>query len=903
MSRSASRLRRGHKHKPEAITSRAAGVGYSFPGNFGLGFTLGKKEAREELPVQIPTTNPVLGGMANYHGALLRSDGTVDVFGQNIGNQSPWSTGPEGSWWGVWQWRGEDPHLEKNLRPQQNLIAEGKTWAQIRTKERNLELEVPGQVIYPVGAVVIWEGITWICEKRHAGVEPPHANEAGELVGGSAGWEAYWKKHPVQIIQFLHPKKIGAPAWSAYYYNITLPVRSPQLKNVASLSSAGSHGICVLKDGTLRSWGRAMRYGVQGTGYEAGWGPAPRPQGEISRFVHEFTGTVTAGSPWIEALSEVGNSHEKGSGKTSYGLATVTGNVLSVEEAGVLTNTPLRSFCEILEAEVEEQLDEEGHPFSPAVNKVIRIKMKSNAAKNYTGKIKVQRGSGEVKIWPAESYNFDVGWPITPILPEKVLGAATLPFNGHLRTETGKLEKVKCVAADTGAGGGSAYSIALTDEGEVLCWGSNEGGQLGNLGATGNEHWATVPQFVKVAGGANMTNIVAIVTGGVHFLALTNDHKVYAWGSLQLGAGGETTLWQEGKSSSSTPTLIPGLPTEAGKRPIAIGANSTTSYVVLEDGTVRAVGGNEHGECGNGIVAGKLNTQWKATKAYSVGDKTSNKGVNYKCILARSITPTPPAEDPEHWEVGTTVEVVKPATVTGLTNVKYIHGKGNHVAAVTTEGKCFTWGENTYGELGNGVSVKAKTGENTGSIQEVNFGGRECWSANCGEFNTLFILNSSTAPEAAIVPKLRPEGSILGEAKAYLDLTWKSTLGTSGWKLVYHRQPTWYEELEINQGIEEINELEAEGWEGLSVLEIEAYKEERTILEEEQEEIEEGGTTINIVPTEISPGKLHFLWEPPEHAFLTKNFGFKLTLYNTNASFKKRYIWTNSLWGSPYGGA
>ncbi|KAI1903822.1 hypothetical protein AGOR_G00031160 [Albula goreensis] len=91
---------------------------------------------------------------------------------------------------------------------------------------------------------------------------------------------------------------------------------------------------------------------------------------------------------------------------------------------------------------------------------------------------------------------------------------------------------------------GQLCSMAVLDNGEAYGWGYNCNGQLG-LGNNGNQQ---TPCRIAALHGIN---IVQIVCGYAHTLALTDEGAVYAWGANsygQLGTGN--------KGNQAVPTLI-----------------------------------------------------------------------------------------------------------------------------------------------------------------------------------------------------------------------------------------------------------------------------------------------------------------------------------------------------------
>ncbi|MCN0155339.1 cell wall anchor protein, partial [Salinispora arenicola] len=76
----------------------------------------------------------------------------------------------------------------------------------------------------------------------------------------------------------------------------------------------------------------------------------------------------------------------------------------------------------------------------------------------------------------------------------------------------------------------------VTSAGTALAWGDNSSGQLGDGTATDS----STPVAVDVPAG---TTVTAVAAGGVHSLAVTSGGDVLAWGangSGQLGDGTTT---------------------------------------------------------------------------------------------------------------------------------------------------------------------------------------------------------------------------------------------------------------------------------------------------------------------------------------------------------------------------
>src|SRR5450756_2579326 len=197
----------------------------------------------------------------------------------------------------------------------------------------------------------------------------------------------------------------------------------------------------------------------------------------------------------------------------------------------------------------------------------------------------------------------------------------------------------------TAIAGGGFHSLALTSSGQVLAWGYNFNGQLGN-GTTAD---SSIPVAVSLPSG---TTVTAIAGGGQHSLALTSAGQVLAWGYNSDGELGNGTT-----TNSSTPVAV-SLP--SGTTVIAIAGGGQHSLALTSSGQVLAWGFNYSGQLGNGT--------------------TSTTG----CFC-----------------ISTPVAVSLPSGTT----VTAIAGGGSHSLALTSNGQVLAWGYNGEGELGNGTTT------------------------------------------------------------------------------------------------------------------------------------------------------------------------------------------------------
>jgi hypothetical protein len=104
------------------------------------------------------------------------------------------------------------------------------------------------------------------------------------------------------------------------------------------------------------------------------------------------------------------------------------------------------------------------------------------------------------------------------------------------------------LTASDGAGGDGFHACALRSDSTVVCWGSNDSGELGQ-GSASN----TASSSALVVPG--LASVVDVVAGGSHTCALERDGAVSCWGASGLFAGAKT-MSNEGYFSA-TPSVVP----------------------------------------------------------------------------------------------------------------------------------------------------------------------------------------------------------------------------------------------------------------------------------------------------------------------------------------------------------
>lgn len=130
---------------------------------------------------------------------------------------------------------------------------------------------------------------------------------------------------------------------------------------------------------------------------------------------------------------------------------------------------------------------------------------------------------------------------------------------------------------------GSGHTCAVTGDGKVKCWGSNDHGQTGS-GYAANA--TTSPVQVL-----NLDDAEQVAAGAWHTCALLKDRTVACWGLNEAGQVGDTG------DQSHLPTPVPGLTDSR-----AITAGGLHSCAIQKDRTVACWGDNSVGQLGDGTT-------------------------------------------------------------------------------------------------------------------------------------------------------------------------------------------------------------------------------------------------------------------------------------------------------------
>jgi len=269
---------------------------------------------------------------------------------------------------------------------------------------------------------------------------------------------------------------------------------------------------------------------------------------------------------------------------------------------------------------------------------------------------------------------------------------------------TSKNVNVQCVprrldlpVAITAVEAASTHSIALDVNWEVWSWGQGQGGRLGH----GDNQTRILPSKVEDLVGQR---VVRIAASKDHSLAVTDEGLLFSWGSNEKGQLG---LIAFNRKQSLRPRRVK-LPRDDGeaRRPLVVLVAASPSHSVVSDtqGRVFSWGSNDKGQLGyreastSWRSSPKLvptSTRWDGVEQISAAEGVtcflSNQGHVFQAGLGQHNMSRVPIKyscdegDHEDWSFGG-------RSKESSARVTQISCGPNHTAAVTKDGMLFTWG-------------------------------------------------------------------------------------------------------------------------------------------------------------------------------------------------------------------
>jgi len=247
------------------------------------------------------------------------------------------------------------------------------------------------------------------------------------------------------------------------------------------------------------------------------------------------------------------------------------------------------------------------------------------------------------------------------------------------------------IAGATSISAGNGFACALLGTKNVLCWGRNSQGQLG-IGSTAQSSVA-----LTVGGTSTLSSATAIAAGWTHACALIEGGTVKCWGSNSYGDLGDGTT-----TDSPVPIQVANL-----SGVTAISAGNEHSCVTVSDATAKCWGGGGSGELGNGLTKSSSSpvavSSLTGVAAIQIGNYHACAVVNDQVLCWGNNN---------YGQLGnnTTTNGSSPTAVVGPSFEAASISTGYGQTCAVTKGatvKC--WGNNLYGQLGDGTKTNRLT--------------------------------------------------------------------------------------------------------------------------------------------------------------------------------------------------
>jgi alpha-tubulin suppressor-like RCC1 family protein len=470
--------------------------------------------------------------------------------------------------------------------------------------------------------------------------------------------------------------------------------KAPVLPGIVQITGGLGFTVALKNDGTVWTWGDNLR-GKLGNGTaQTGNRYTPGQVKSLSDVV-----AVAAGMNHTLALKKDGTVWAWGyntSGQLGTGNKTDSGIPVQVE--GLYNVTAISAGNDFSVA-----LDRFGYVYAWGDNSKGQLGNGTTDASLTPVKIPNLNGvkaiaAGASHVIAISKYNSTIGWG------DNSFGQLGIGSSGNFMSQptlTNAVTSVKAIAA------GSSFSMALTDYGNVWTWGSNLRGQLAN----GNTKDSSDARPV-IGGG----DVIQIAAGSTHGIALKKDGTVITWGANNFG--------QLGIGSYDMSTITVSIQGGFGNVAL-IGSGMFHSMAVKGDGTVWTWGNNLMGQLGDGTTTNRISPvvipHFNLNAMNPPSSEPSGDGGPDQPVPASGSTIAGGEsfsllkKNGKLWSWGDNmfgqlgdggiISKNVPSAVSNLNGVVSVAAAANHAAAIKSDGTLWLWGMNAFGQLADGTTA------------------------------------------------------------------------------------------------------------------------------------------------------------------------------------------------------
>jgi alpha-tubulin suppressor-like RCC1 family protein len=244
------------------------------------------------------------------------------------------------------------------------------------------------------------------------------------------------------------------------------------------------------------------------------------------------------------------------------------------------------------------------------------------------------------------------------------------------------------------AGNSADYFISA---GQLYASGENTDGQLGQGTVSPTKTVVTIPEVVP-----GLTSMVQVANGANFAIAINSSGEAFGWGADDNGKLCLGTT----EPAVTSPVQISAFD---GEDVIGVAAGGNHAAFLLSNGTVWSCGANSNGELGDDSTTPST-VPVEATGLSGVSRITSGGSVTTALVEGQLWD----WGNNSNGELGANLKSkysVIPVEVVGLSDVVAFGAGGNsgstgHQLAATSKGTFWGWGDDLYGQLGDGKSKK-----------------------------------------------------------------------------------------------------------------------------------------------------------------------------------------------------
>ena len=267
---------------------------------------------------------------------------------------------------------------------------------------------------------------------------------------------------------------------------------------------------------------------------------------------------------------------------------------------------------------------------------------------------------------------------------------------------------------------GEEHAIALTNLGNIFAWGRNDQGQLGD-GTTENRK----TPVISILPNNLLSNeiFIQISTGTYHNHALTNLGRVFGWGGNSTNEIGDGT-----GINRINFVMIKFNAIQPNEKIKHITSGGYTTFALTDQHRLFAWGWNWYGQLGTGDITNRLVPVVVQIPQLLTGESISKISTGYAHTVAITnqgrlfqwgLQQANFLGDSQNSH--STVHI--PVSLSTLQNLEYPQAVSTgrfHSFFITNQGRLFSWGYNGHGQVGNGTTTRVSFPMNLNFIKEVN---------------------------------------------------------------------------------------------------------------------------------------------------------------------------------------